>query len=269
MKKQLLAFILIVGSALAIKAQPFVTFTCYQKNRGTTADSVRYFDPAGIVAAYVTNSKNYFQYVEYDQLGKPILTEFTIRQVPDTLMARCNKYEPTIIKLNWASTTDTFVPRYFNINRIIDVYSRATPYITYGTSQMFYNDLRTPQQPYAIVQTAATISRLTDSLRALTSTTSAIPHFDTANYTIKLYDAGVVLKSLTADTLTLLNPALFLNKGTFWVSNLGTGTYTVAGGFTVQDKSASTFSLFAATSIYALRAYYNGSAYIWSVAKVE
>lgn len=38
---------------------------------------------------------------------------------------------------------------------------------------------------------------------------------------------------------------------------------TIAGGFTVKDKSGSNVTSLTANTVYTFKSYYNGSAYIW------
>lgn len=268
MKKALLSIVFLCTIAFAARAQS-VSVTAYQKNRSTNADSLKYLNAKWIVDAYVaTNGKIY---VTYDEFKTGLPCEYTIRESLDTLQARANKFGFSLIKLHKAaivSSVDTFVTYLYNIDNIKGYYNRTTSGLGYATSKLLYKQF-TNVLLLPIHEPKAQIKTTIDSTLANASKNISATKYDTATYTLKVYETVVVLKSLTDDTLVLLNPALYYNKSSLTIINKSTGTYTLTGGFTVQDKAGSTLSLIAANSSYMLVPYYTGSAYIWQSIKME
>ena len=262
MKKLLFLVVALLVATASIQAQRIpVTVT----KKGTRAvDSVTYhLNPAQI--QYV--QKGTSTIIGYtDIMYKNAIVNLTVTESFDTVFQMANRFKPNLIKVLVSTLVrntvrDTLNSWLFPLDRLSD--SKAVTVTNQETAKtQVYLEQAGVNKPYYINETQAELKARIDSLFQVGSDNYAIK-YDTSNYTVKTYDKHIILNSTTADTLTLLNPNLFTGKSPLVVANIGSGAYTLAGGFTVKDKSGSTVSSLTANTVYTFKAYYNGSAYIW------
>lgn len=256
MKK--LLFVLSLFAFASAFAQ--VNFTVIKKD-GVTLDSVvTYLNPKGIQNV----DGSFINYQDYNNAKNVVKIKVT--ENIDTIYKRLNFYHPEVIKL-WAVTPiygtsrDTIKPYLYPIASLNSYTSMTSTTLPKAKSLLYLSQCDGYKKLY-IRETPAQIKSRRDSLVELSKDAFAYV-YDTSNYTVKTYDKHIILKSTTADTLTLLNPNLFINRSPIVVANIGSGAYTIAGGFTVKDKSASNVTSLTANTVYTFKAYYDGSAYIW------
>ncbi len=241
-----------------------INVTAYQKNRVVNADSTVGINPSYIVDAYRLNSVNY---VDYDQNKNGTVTEFRTRETPDSIAKLSNLYKGNLVKLRKAMSfggkSDSFNTFYFNIDNIKSVVAGTNTYLSFATSKMnykYFNNYVT----YPIVESKTRIKALVDSIQNYPlSNGASATRYDTSTLTMAYTDKHIILNSTTADTLVLLDPTAFYQASPLVVANIGSGAYTLTGGFTVKDKSGSTVSSLTANTVYTFKSYYTGSAYIW------
>lgn len=260
--KKIILLLTIAIAAFAAEAQTTLfTVTALERNRVAMSDSVLRLNPANVVTAYSSNSKTYLTYTN----GKfSSAVEYTLRETLDSIQARANRLGPNLLQLRRAmtiSSTDSFRTYIFNLRNIVTSAAGTTSGLSYATSKLSYSDVNS-LKTYPIVETSVRILALADSISSW-HLTIAPTAYDTSSHTQKATERYIVLNSLTADTLTFLNPAYFVGTEGVTIANISTGAYTVAGGFTVQDVSEASITSIAANTIYHFKAYYNGSGYVW------
>lgn len=255
--------VLMACTATVVQAQR-IPVTVIKK--GTKSiDSVQYhLNPAGIQYVVASGANSQVGYTDY--MYRNALVVYTVTDKLDSIYNRANKYTPTLVKV----TVSTLVPNTFYDTLKVWAFplaklgeSKAVTVANQETAKtQLYIEQSGTQKPYYLNETTTRLASIVDSLYAQKTGGSSYK-YDTANYTLKTFDKHIVLKSTTDDTLTLLNPSLFVDQEPITISNIGSGAYTIAGGFTVKDKSDSTVSTIAANTVYQFKAYYNGSAFIW------
>jgi len=206
--------------------------------------------------------------VGYVDMNRP--TQVTLNGVTesiDTIYNYLNKFGANFVKIYQvarvgSTARDTATQWLYPIKNISEPASYTESALPKASSRVYIKQLDNSYKKTIIDETAAGLNTRIDSLYQLASGKSKVA-YDTSSYTMKSYDRHVVLNSTTADTLTLLNPSLLTENDEIVIANIGSGTYTLAGGFTVKDKSGSTVSSLTANTVYAFKAYYNGSGYIW------
>jgi len=261
MKKSIFVLTLAMFAFSFVNAQVYPTITAYQKSGVTNADSVQIINPENIYTMYTLAGKNHLHFIDFDLRTT---YDFTIRESLDTIVSQVNTKDLYLVKLNKAqrvSQVDSFVPYWYSSKYIKRYITGTVPYFSYGTSKLYYGNYA-GTTVYPIKETRSRILTIMDSTR-ISNTDLSVTTRDSSNYTQKTTDKHIFLYSTTADTLTLLNPNLFFKRGEVFVTNIGSGAYTVAGGFTVKDKSGTNITSITANSFYIFKSYYNGSGYEW------
>ncbi len=261
MKKTILFLLLGFFIISNIKAQSFAQFTCYQRNGATIADSFQVLNLECISSVYLSGTKTY---IRMTYPGVSAKDEFTSRQSVDTVLFYANKAGVNFVKFNHAttvSTTDSFLPKYYNVKSIIRASNAVTPGKTWSHTRMLYQEYNGNTQ-VPIMERYDRVCAVLDSAKAATQSNAGTV-YDTSTYVMKSTDKFFVLNSTTNDTLTLMNPSQFAGRDPIVISNIGSGTYFPGGGFTFKDKSGSSVSILAANTVYMLKAYNTGAAYIW------
>jgi len=261
MKKSILILLLAMFTFSAVNAQNYLAITAYQKAGITNADSLQNINTENIYTMYTLAGKNHLHFIDFNLRTT---YDFTIRENLDTIAALVNTKELYLIKLNKAqrvSQVDSFLPYWYSSKYINRFITGTVPYFSYGTSKLYYANYA-GTTVYPVKESRSRILAIMDSTR-ISNTDLSPTTSDTSNYTQKTTDKHIFLNSATADTLTLLNPNLFIKRGEVFITNIGSGAYTIAGGFTVKDKSGTNVTSIAANSFYIFKSYYNGSGYEW------
>ena len=254
-------FILIMTlfvTALSVQAQR-LSITATKKN-GNTALAGSYTVSAEGVQ-YVQNASSPIVATADPFFSKGIAL-YTVSDNIDTLYNRLNKYHPTVVKALVSSiisgtSRDTLIQWLLPIDKLAKTVSGQS-----SVNQQAYLQTASGYKKLYLGESVGTLNYRIDSLFDVINNAGNYV-YDTSNYTLKTYDQHVILNSSTADTLTLLNPSQFATREPIVVANIGSGAYTLAGGFTVKDKSGSNVTSLTANTVYTFKSYYNGSAYIW------
>lgn len=264
MKKFISILSLTVLFAITATAQQF-SATVTKRGSATIGSVVNYFNPEMVQYVYhPSDSTSYMGYKNVLDAGKTILIKTTA--VSNDLAATINAAKPVLIpvsvvtKINNTSR-DTAIKYYFPISKLSDLKSASVSTLPTANSVVYREENGRFNKAY-LKETVSVVRARIDSLQYNTVDIQTYK-YDTANYTMRTYDKHIVLNSTTADTLTLLNPNQFINRGPLVVANIGSGAYTLAGGFTVKDKSGSNVTSLTANTVYTFKAYYTGAAYIW------
>lgn len=263
MKK--LNFILLAFVTSSILAQT-VAVSVTKRNGQTMSATTYYLNPAQIEKVQWTDSTSIISYANVENPNPKNIGKYTATNPIDSVWKYANKYTPSLVKVNISTkvgktTRDTLTQWLFPISKITEIRSASIAGQSTARSRLFVQQLSNFDKIY-IYETPATLTARIDSVLnagiALSGTS-----YDTSNYTLKITDGHVILNSATADTLTLLNPSQFLNRDAIVIVNRGSGAYTLAGGFTVKDKSGSDVTSLTANTVYTFKAYTDGSSNIW------
>lgn len=265
MKKITLLSLLSLFAISLITAQT-VPLSVIKRNGQTISATTHYLNPAQIENVQWTDSTCIVSYANIENPNPKAIGKYTVTQPIDTVWKYANKYTAELVKVNISSkvaktTRDTITQWLFPIRKITEVRSASIPGQTTARARLFVQQLSNFDKIY-IYETPSVLAARIDSVLAAGTNVSSTS-VDTSNYTQKITDGQIILNSTTADTLTLLNPSQFATREPIVVVNIGSGDYTLAGGFTVKDKSGSNVTSLAANTVYTFKAYYNGSAYIW------
>lgn len=262
MKKSIFALILLVITAFSVQAQKLAV-TATKKNGNTALAGSYVLATEGV--QYVQNASSPVVGVA-DPLYNKGVALYTVSDNIDTLYNRLNKYHPTVVNalvstIISGTSRDTLIRWLLPIDNL----SERTAKTVSGQSsvnQQAYLQTSSGYKKLYLGETVAILNSRIDSLFDVINNAGNYV-YDTSNYTLKTYDQHLILNSTTNDTLTLLNPSQFAVREPIVVANIGSGAYTLAGGFTVKDKSGSNVTSLTANTVYTFKSYYNGSAYIW------
>lgn len=263
MKKLSILLLMLSVFTFEVNAQKFAA-TVTKRGSANVSSVVQIFNAKMLQYVQWTDSTTILGYI--DVVNPRQLVNITVSQNPDTIYNRVNKYSAELVKCYVVTpirntTRDTSILWYLPISKISDLRSTSVA----GRTQI--NSVAYVEQSGKYTKTffnesyntlSNRIDSLLDSKKEITNSV-----YDTSTYTMKLYDKYIVLNSMTADTLNLLNPSQFANRTPLVVANIGSGAYTIQGGFTVKDKSGSNVTSLTANTVYTFKAYYNGSSYIW------
>lgn len=261
--KKVFALLTIAILAISVSQAQRLTVTATKKNGLTSQAGTYELNPNFIQD--VTNASS--PVISYqDPLNAKNVITYTVSNSFDTIYNRANKYGAKLVKVLVSSiipgtTRDTLIQWAFPVNsanerKAVTVAGQAS-----AKSQVYFTRSSGYKKLY-LGETLAILNARIDSLYEIANN-PATTSYDTSNYTLKLADKHIVLNSTTADTLTLLDPAQYSAREAIVVANIGSGAYTLAGGFTVKDKSGSTVSSLTANTVYTFKSYYTGAAYIW------
>lgn len=264
MKRFLSILSLLLLFAITATAQQF-SATVTKRGSATIDSVVNYYNPEMVQYVYhPSDSTSFFGYMNVLDGGRTILIKTTA--VSNDLAATINAAKPVLIPVSVVTrinntTRDTAVKYYFPISKLSDLRSASVAALPTANSVLYREECGRYNKTY-LKETLSVIAGRIDSLTYNASDIST-HNYDTSNYTMRTYDKHIILNSTTADTITLLDPSQFANRGALVVANIGSGAYTLAGGFTVKDKSGSNVTSLTANTVYTFKSYYNGSAYIW------
>lgn len=262
MKKLIFITLALLFAVVSVQAQRIpVTVT---KKGVRAVDSVTYHLNPAQIEFVQKGTKTVIGYT--DVMYKNAVVNLTVTESFDTIFQMANRFKPTLIKVLVSTlvrntVTDTLNSWLFPLDRLSD--SKAVTVTNQETAKtQLYVQVAGVHKPYYLNETQAALKARIDSLFQAGSDNEAYK-YDTATYTMKPYDKHIILGGTTADTLTLLNPNGFINKAPITIVNIGSATYTLAGGFSVKDTAGSTVSTVASHTAATFKAYYNGSSYIW------
>lgn len=255
---------LLVLFAISASAQQFSATVV--KRGSLNIDTVTNYFNTNFVQ-YISCPADSTAYIAYKNVldgGRTVLIKTT--EVSNDLAATINLASPSLIPVNVVTkinntTRDTAIRYYFPISKLSDFKSASVVVLPKANSSIYREENGRYNKHYL----KETVSQLNARIDSIANNAFDVVKYkyDTANYTMKLHDKHIVLNSTTADTLTLLNPSQFANRGPLVVANIGSAAYTIAGGFTVKDKSGSNVTSLTANTVYTFKSYYTGAAYIW------
>lgn len=262
--KKYISIICLMLFTLGVSAQQF-SATVVKRGNAPVDTVVTYFNPKFV--QYITCPSDSTAYIAYKNVldgGRTVL--FKTTDVSNDVAFNANVYYPNLIPVNVVTkinntTRDTAIRYYFPVDKLSDVKS-ATVIALPKANASLYRDENGKFNKHFIKETASAINARIDSIAAQmydVSTTS----YDTSTHVMKTYEKHIVLGGATADTLTLLNPNQFANRGVLTIVNKGSGTFTINGGFTVKDRSGSNITTLAGGAALFLKAYKEGTSYIW------
>lgn len=263
MKKSILLSLAILLFAATLPAQ-HLSFTAVRKN-GAVIDTAAYiFKAASVQYVQKTASNSVIGYRDF--YSPNALVTYTLTDNFDTVYAKLNGSGTSFVKVQKIAkiartSRDTATYWIYPIDKVGEAASYSAETLPQAHSRTWVSTLSGVER-ITLKETAAQFHTSIDSILAVAKGFSKVV-YDTANYTMQNYDKHIILNSTTADTLTFKNPALFYDKGSVVIANIGSGAYTIAGGFTVKDKSGSNVTSLTANTVYTFKSYYNGSAYIW------
>ncbi len=263
MKKYIPLFCMLLF-AFGATAQQF-SATVVKRGSAPVDTVTTYFNPKFV--QYISCPSDSTAYIAYKNVldgGRTVL--FKTTDVSNDVAANANLFYPNLITVNVVTkinntTRDTSIRYYFPADKLSDI--KATTVISLPkANSSLYREENGKYVKHYLKETASVLNARIDSISSVAVDVQRYK-YDTASYTMKIYDKHIVLNSTTADTLTLLNPSQFANRGPLVVANIGSAAYTIAGGFTVKDKSGSNVTSLTANTVYTFKSYYTGSAYIW------
>lgn len=255
----ILAFFLFVGT---IQAQFFPT-TVVKKNT-TPLDSVLYYLNVADVRSIQSTTPVTISTVDVSL--KNALTSWKVTESVDSLYKLLNRQAPTMVKVLVSTrvgvtSTDVLTAWLYPISKISQPLTVSSISNQPKAHTLIYVENSGVFKPVYINESASVFKARVDSILGSYDDSKYV--YDTANYTVKNYDKHIILNSTTADTLTLINPNTSVDRSPLVVANIGSGAYTIAGGFTVKDKSGSNVTSLTANTVYTFKAYFNGTSYIW------
>lgn len=266
MKKFLLLITTLCLFAVATAA-PSITVNVTRYDKTTLSDTTVYkLNPKQI--QYVKNGASTRVIGYRDKKNSVHVIQITVVDKFDSLVNRSNKFEPNLVgvlvvtDVSASITRDTAIRYAYPIDAFVEFRDYTNGSFPMANSQAYIDQVTNAGDATKLVEDANELQARMDSTYAAARDVSGY-RYDTANITLKIYDKHIVFNSTTADTITLLNPNLFAGKNPIVIANIGSAVTTLVGGFTVKDKSGSTVSTVGANTVMQLKAYYNGSSYIW------
>lgn len=255
----IIAFSLFVGT---IQAQFFPT-SVVKKNNITLDSVLYYFNTDDVLNVQSTTPVTIGT---IDVSLRNAVTNWKVTESVDSLYKLLNRQAPTMVKVLVSTrigttSNDQLTAWLYPISKISQPLTVSSVPNQPKAHTLFYVNNSGTYKPVYINESASVFKARVDSV--IGSYDNSAYKYDTANYTVKSYDKHIILNSTTADTLTFINPNTAVGRGALVVANIGSGAYTISGGFTVKDKSGSNVTSLTANTVYTFKAYYTGSAYIW------
>lgn len=265
MKKLILISVMIFAAVLTSLSQN-LSLSVTKRNSQTLSATTHLLNPANIQYGTWIDSVMTIGYNDVDNANPKKTATYVVTQPIDTVYKYSNLYSPYLVKVSVCTmisgtSRDTLQPILYPITALSEARSvtvtgqpsaktRISVYVNGKYSKIYLGE------------TVTMLKTKLDSLLDVGNDKSSY-RYDTSTTTMRYTDNHLVLNSNTNDTLTLLNPSYFGERVPLVINNIGSGTYFPGGGFTLKDKSGSTVSIFAANTVYTLKAYYNGSSWIW------
>lgn len=257
--KKLLISLFFAVVAFSATAQQF-SATVTKRGSASVDTVVNYFSPDMVEYITKVGTKTTIGYTDVTNGGRTVA--IVVTEAVDTLYKRINALGPHLVNVNVitkipAVTRDTVIRWLYPVGSLSEPKTASVIALPQANAQV-YRKQRNDYYKTFLQESVAQLNTRKDSVSDIATSV-----YDTSTYVMLQTDKYIKLNSTTADTITLKNPASYPDGRVLVIANIGSGAYTISGGFTVKDKSGSNVTSLTANTVYTFRKYYNGSSHIW------